>query len=159
MVIAVGAEAPDFALPSSDVENGAPGKTYKLSDFRGKKNVVLAFYPLDFSPVCSGEMVCLVDDFEAFKGIDAQVLGVSVDSKWTHRAFADAKKIPFPLLADFHPKGAVADSFGLYHADKGITARATVIIAKDGKVAFVQDHGFGTPRDDKALLAALAKLA
>ncbi len=154
-MIEVGADAPDFTLPSSDLDNGAPGKTYKLSDFRGKQVVVLAFYPLDFSPVCSGEMACLVDDFAAFQGVNAQVLGVSVDSKWTHRAFVDAKKIPFPLLADFHPKGAVAAQYGLYHADKGITARATVIVGKDGKVAFVQDHGFGTPRDDKALLAAL----
>ena len=159
MAISVGADAPDFSLPSSDLENGAPGKSYKLSDFRGVKNVVLAFYPLDFSPVCSGEMQCLVNDFDAFSGVNAQVLGISVDSKWTHRAFADAKKIPFPLLADFHPKGAVADLFGLYHAEKGITSRATVIIGKDGKVAFVQDHGFGTPREDGALLEALSKLA
>ncbi|MDP3278924.1 MAG: redoxin domain-containing protein [Deltaproteobacteria bacterium] len=158
MSLTLGSEAPDFELPSSELEDGRPGKKIKLSDFRGKKHVVLAFYPLDFSPVCSGEMSCFKDDFAGFDKLDAQVLGISIDSVWTHLAFAKAQGLSFPLLADFHPKGAVATQFGLYHADKGITARATVIVDKSGKIAFVQDHGFGTPRDDKALLAALEAL-
>jgi peroxiredoxin len=158
MAIQVGSEAPDFELPSNVEDGGRPGKKFKLSDFRGKKNVVLAFYPLDFSPVCSGEMACFRDDLSAFSGIDAQVFGISVDSVWTHAAFAKQSGLAFPLLADFHPKGGVAEKYGLYHADKGITGRATVIIDKNGKVAYVKEQGLGEPRSNQDILAALAAL-
>lgn len=158
MTISVGAQAPDFELPSSTIDNGRPGKPVKLSDFRGKHNVVLAFYPLDFSPVCSGEVSCFRDDFAAFRDLDAQVLGLSVDSVWSHAAFAQKVGVEFPLLADFHPKGAVAEKYGLYLADKGITARATVIVDKQGTVAFVKVQGLGEPRSDTEILAELKKL-
>jgi peroxiredoxin len=159
MPIQVGADAPDFELASHlPLPDGKPGKPVKLSDYRGKQNVVLAFYPLDFSPTCSGEHACFVEDHAAFDGTGAQVLGISVDSKWAHAAYADKMHIGYPLLADFHPRGAVADKFGLYHADKGITARATVIVDKQGKVAFVHEEPLGQGRDNKAILAALAKL-
>lgn len=158
-MIAIGTDAPDFELPSSDLTNeGKPGKPVKLSDFRGKKNVVLAFYPLDFSPVCTGELGCFREDISKLSAADAQVLGISVDSVWTHQAFAKSLNITYPLLADFHPKGSVADKFGLYEADKGITSRATVIVDKAGKVAWAQNHGLGTARDDNAILEALKKL-
>lgn len=158
-MIQVGTEAPDFELASNEpTPEGKPGKKIKLSDFRGKKNVVLAFYPLDFSPVCSGEHACFRDDAVKLDGAAAQVLGISVDSHWAHAAFAKQLGIAYPLLADFHPRGAVAEKYGLYHADKGITARATVIVDKAGKVAWAQDHGLGTARDDAAILAALAAL-
>ena len=88
MAIQVGADAPDFELPSNEMENGRPGKKIKLSDFRGKKNVVLAFYPLDFSPTCSTENACFREDFSEFEKAGAQVLGISVDSAWAHMAFA-----------------------------------------------------------------------
>src|SRR5215472_15239933 len=102
MPISVGAEAPDFELPSNELDsNGRPGKKVKLSDFRGKKNVVLAFYPLDFSPVCSGEHQCFRDDLTELDKVDAQVLGISVDSVWSHAAFARQLGIQYPLLADF----------------------------------------------------------
>src|SRR5437868_4580328 len=107
MAIAIGADAPDFELPSSELEGERPGKKIKLSDFRGKKSVVLAFYPLDFSPVCSKEHQCFYDDFAAFETAGAQILGISVDSAWTHLAFAKKLGITYPLLADFHPKGEV----------------------------------------------------
>lgn len=158
MAIAVGTEAPDFELPSSEQDNGRPGKKIKLSDYRGKKNVVLAFYPLDFSPVCTKENTCLRDDLTGFETADAQILGVSVDSAWTHAAFAKSLGITYPLLADFHPKGAMAETYGLYLGDKGITARATVIVDKQGKVAWVKEQPIGEPRDDKAILEALAGL-
>jgi len=159
MTIAVGAEAPDFELPSSELENGRPGKKIKLSDFRGKKNVVLAFYPLDFSPTCSGENACFREDFSEFEKAGAQVLGISVDSAWAHMAFAKQLGIHYPLLADFQPRGAMADKYGLYLADKGITARATVIVDKKGKVAWVKQEEISQGRDNKAILAELAKLA
>jgi peroxiredoxin len=156
-MIQVGTEAPDFELPSNELTpEGKPGKKIKLSDFRGKKSVVLAFYPLDFSPTCTKEHACFRDDRVRLEGVDAQVLGVSVDSHWCHKAFADQMGIGYPLLADFHPKGAVAERYGLYNADKGLTKRATVIVDKAGKVAFVEEHS--GQRDDAALLEVLAKL-
>lgn len=157
-MIQVGTEAPDFELPSSELTpEGKPGKKIKLSDFRGK-NVVLAFYPLDFSPVCSSEHNCLREDISKLEGANAQVLGISVDSAWTHMAFKKSANIPYPLLADFHPKGAVAEKYGLYEADKGITSRATVIVDKNGKVAWTENHGLGNARDDAKILEALKKL-
>jgi peroxiredoxin len=158
MAIAVGSVAPDFELPSNQLENDRPGKKVKLSDYRGKKNVVLAFYPLDFSPVCSKEHECFREDLSQLEGANAQVLGVSVDSVWAHAAFARQAGLKYPLLADFHPKGDVAKKYGLYLEDKGITARATVIVDKSGKVAWVKEQAIPEARDDKAILAELAKL-
>jgi peroxiredoxin len=154
MTIAIGTEAPDFELPSNLEEGGKPGKKIKLSDFRGKP-VVLAFYPLDFSPTCTKENACFRNDFGAFSGIGAQVLGISVDSAWTHAAFAKQHELPFPLLADFHPKGAVAKQYGLYFEQAGITKRATVVIDGAGKVAWAQEHPIGEQRDNKELLEAV----
>ena len=158
MAIQVGADAPDFELPSSEIENGRPGKKIKLSDFRGKKNVMLAFYPLDFSPVCSSENECMRNDYSDFEKAGAQVLGISVDSMWTHAAFARHLSLKYPLLADFNPRGAVADKYGLFLADKGITARATVLVDKAGKVAWVKVQEIPQARDDKEILEQLAKL-
>jgi len=158
-MIQVGTEAPDFELPSSELTpEGKAGKKIKLSDFRGKKNVVLAFYPLDFSPICSKEHGCFKEDIKGLESADAQVLGISVDSHWTHNAFQKHMGLTYPLLADFHPKGAVAEKFGLFEADKGITSRATVIIDKQGKVAWAENHGLGNARDDAKILEALKKL-
>ncbi|MGH7270263.1 MAG: redoxin domain-containing protein [Polyangiaceae bacterium] len=158
MTIQVGAEAPDFELPSSEQENGRPGKKIKLSDFRGKKSVILAFYPLDFSPVCSGEHACFVEDFSEVEKAGAQVLGISVDSVWAHQAFVKHLGLKYPLLADFQPRGAIASKYGLYLADKGITARATVIVDKQGKVAWVKEEEIPSPRDNKKILAELSRI-
>jgi len=156
-MIAIGTEAPDFDLPSNELTpEGRPGKKIRLSDFRGKKHVVLAFYPLDFSPTCSKEHGCFKDDSVRLDGASAQVLGISVDSAWAHQAFAKQMGIGYPLLADFHPKGEVAEKFGLYNAEKGVTKRATVIIDKTGKVAWAQEHS--DQRDDKVILEQLGKL-
>ncbi len=158
MAIQVGVEAPDFELPSNELENGKPGKKIKLSDFRGKKNVVLAFYPLDFSPVCTSENECFREDYSEFVTTNAQVLGVSVDSAWTHMAFAKQMGLKYPLLADFHPRGEMAKKYGFYAEDKGTTARATVIVDKAGKVAWVQEQERTQARDNKVILDQLAKL-
>jgi len=157
-VITVGADAPDFELPSNELDGGKPGKKVRLSEYRGKKHVVLAFYPLDFSPVCSSENQCFREDFSAFEKVGTQVLGISVDSVWTHLAFARQMGLGYPLLADFNPRGDVAAKYGLYLADKGITARATVIVDKNGKVAYVKQQDIPQARDNKAILAELAKL-
>lgn len=158
-VIQVGADAPDFTLPSNLLTpEGKPGKPVTLSSYRGQP-VVLAFYPLDFSPTCSSEHACFRTDLDAFASVKAQILGISVDSAWCHKAFAAAHQIEYPLLADFHPKGATAAKFGLYYDDKGFTARATVVVDKDGKVAYVKVQGLGEARDDKEILAALAALS
>ncbi len=158
MTIQVGAEAPDFELPSNLLDNGKPGKKLKLSDYRGK-TVVLAFYPLDFSPTCTTENACFRDDFSEFQKAGAEVLGISVDSAWAHAAFAKQMNLSYPLLADFNPRGAVADKYGLYLAEKGITARATVLVDKKGKVAWVKVQEIPQARDNKAILAEIAKLS
>ena len=151
MAIAAGQPAPEFTLKDQDQ------KEIKLSDYRGK-NVVIMFYPLDWSPVCTDEHACFVSNFSQFEKLNAQVLGLSVDSTWSHKAFADKMRVTYPLLADFHPRGAVADKFGVYHADKGITGRAIVIIDKAGKVAWSKDYGFGDVPDSKEVAQVLASL-
>jgi len=151
MPIAVGQAAPDFTLKNQDQ------KEVKLRDFRGR-NVVLAFYPLDWSPVCTKEHACFVEDLKAFEGVNAQVLGISVDSAWSHQAYAEKMGITYPLLADFQPRGAVASQFGLYLADKGITNRATVILDKQGIVRHVDVYEIPSPRNNQDLVAALRNL-
>ena len=150
--IAVGHPAPDFTLKDQNQND------VTLSSFRGKRNVVLAFYPLDFSPVCSKEHACFTSDLKDFEGLDAQVLGISVDSVWAHKAFVEHLKINYPLLADFHPKGAAAEKYGLFLADKGITNRATVIIDKQGVVRYVKLYDIPQQRANAELTAELKKL-
>jgi mycoredoxin-dependent peroxiredoxin len=150
--LAVGAEAPDFTLKDQNQ------KDVKLSDFRGKKNVVLVFYPLDWSPVCSNEHVCFVNDLKRFDQLDAQVLGLSVDSVWSHKAFAEKLGINYSLLADFQPRGAVADKFGVYLADKGITGRAIAVIDRNGKIAWFKNYDIPSLPELQEVSQALEKL-
>ncbi len=152
MAIAVGQPAPDFALKDQNQRD------VKLSDFVGKKNVVLVFYPLDWSPVCSNEHVCFVNDMKQFEALDAEVLGVSVDSVWSHKAFAEKMGIKYPLLADFQPRGAVAEKYGVFLPDKGITGRAIVIINKQGKVAWVKNYDIPVVPDLKEVQQALQQV-
>ncbi len=150
MSISVGQPAPDFVLKDQNQQE------VRLSDFRGKKNVVLAFYPLDWSPVCTNEHACLASDVKQFEQLDAQVLGLSVDSVWSHKAFAEKMGIRYPLLADFHPRGAVAEKFGMYLADKGITGRAVAIVDKAGRVAWFKQYEIPQLPDIKEVAQALA---
>ena len=152
MSIAVGQVAPHFTLPNQDK------KEVKLADFAGKKNVVLVFYPLDWSPVCTNEHACMVNDMKSFESLDAEVLGVSVDSVWSHKAFADKMGIKYSLLADFHPKGAMSEKYGVYLADKGITGRAIVIVNKAGNVAWVKNYDIPVVPDVKEVAAALSQV-
>jgi len=152
MAISVGAAAPDFVLKDQSQ------KEVKLSDFKGKKNVVMVFYPLDWSPVCTNEHVCLVNDMKRFEQLDAQVLGLSVDSVWSHKAFAEKMGITYPLLADFQPRGAVAEKYGVYLADKGITGRAIAIVDRGGKIAWFKNYDIPTVPDVKEVSEALANV-
>ena len=152
MAISVGAAAPDFTLKDQTQ------KEVKLSDFQGKKNVVIVFYPLDWSPVCTNEHVCFVNGMKDFEKLDAQVLGVSVDSVWSHKAFAEKMGIQYPLLADFQPRGAVGDKFGVYLADKGITGRAIAIVDRSGKLAWFKNYDIPIVPDMKEVADALANV-
>jgi peroxiredoxin len=152
MALAVGAAAPDFTLKDQNQ------KDVKLSDFRGKKNVVIVFYPLDWSPVCTNEHACFVNDLTRFEQLDAQVLGLSVDSVWSHKAFAEKLGIRYPLLADFNPRGAVADRFGVYLSDKGITGRAIAIVDRGGKLAWFKNYDIPTVPEIQEVSAALSNL-
>ena len=148
--IKVGAVAPDFTLKDQD------GKEVTLSSFKGKKNVVLAFYPLDWSPVCTGENKCLTDDFPSFTNADAEVFGISTDSFFSHKAWADSLGLKHRLLADMHR--TVCKAYGLYFPDLNCSKRATVIVDKHGKVAYTKVQEIKTARDDKEILEALKKL-
>jgi peroxiredoxin len=152
MAISVGAAAPDFVLKDQNQ------KEVKLSDFKGKKNVVLIFYPLDWSPTCTKEHACFVNDMKRFEQLDAEVLGISVDSVWSHKAWAEKMGIHYSLLADFHPRGAAAEKFGVYLADKGITGRAIAIVDRTGKIAWFKNYDIPVVPDLKEVSEALAKV-
>nr|MDT0660683.1 redoxin domain-containing protein [Micromonospora sp. DSM 115978] len=123
-----GLPAPAFTLPSG------PGQETSLADFRGRPTV-LAFYPADWSPVCSDQMLLYQLAMPEFDRFNAILLGVSVDSVWSHQAFAEAKGIKFPLLSDFEPKGGVARQYGVYMPE-GFAARALFLIGPDGDIAW-----------------------
>ena len=146
----IGGPAPEFTLKDQDQ------KDVKLSDYRGKKNVVLVFYPLDRSPVCTKEHTCMINDKKQFDDLDAQVLGLSVDSVWSHKAYADKMGIHYPLLADFQPRGAVAAKYGVYLEDKGITGRSIFIIDRNGKLAWHKDYDIPVVPDIAEVSKALA---
>jgi peroxiredoxin len=152
MAISVGSPAPDFVLKDQNQ------KEVKLSDFRGKKSVVLVFYPLDWSPTCTNEHACFVNDLKKFEQLDAQVLGISVDSAWSHKAFADKMGIHYPLLADFQPRGAVGEKFGVYLSDKGITGRAIAIVDRDGKIAWFKQYDIPVVPDLAEVSQALSRV-
>ena len=149
MGISVGQTAPHFSLKDQSQ------KEVNLTDFAGKKNVVIVWYPLDWSPVCTNEHVCFVNDMKSLERLDAEVLGVSVDSVWSHKAFAEKMGIKYSLLADFHPKGAMSEKYGVYLGEKGITGRAIAIIGKDGKVAWFKNYDIPVVPELKEVEAAL----
>jgi peroxiredoxin len=150
MSLSLGQTAPDFTLKDQSQ------KEVKLSDFAGKKNVVLVFYPLDWSPTCTNEHACFVNDMKQFESLDAAVLGVSVDSVWSHKAYAEKMHINYSLLADFHPKGAMSERYGVYLPEKGITGRSIFIIDKGGKVAWMKNYDIPVVPDVKEVATALS---
>ena len=128
----VGDAAPDFTLPST------AGKPVKLSDFRGKKTVVLAFYPAAFTGGCTKEMQAYQLGLDKFEGSSAQVFGVSTDNTPSQRKFAEELKVTFPMLSDFATRQASKD-FGVLIADRGIANRATFVIDQDGKIQHIEE--------------------
>jgi peroxiredoxin len=124
-----GDPAPLFRL-----ESGRHG-TIALSDYLGRP-VILAYYPGDWTPVCGDQMALYNEVVGEFERHDAALLGISVDSRWSHAAFAEARNLRFPLLADFEPKGAVARRYGVYRAAEGTSERALFVIDGAGRVAW-----------------------
>jgi peroxiredoxin len=153
MAVEVGEEAPDFELPD---QHGTP---VKLSSFRGAKNVVLVFYPLAFSPVCSGELCALREDFPEVDRDDVELLTVSVDHMFAHRAWAEQENFQFGLLADFWPHGAVARAYGVFDEDRGVALRGTFVIDKAGIVRWKVVNPIPQARDIADYQKALAALA
>lgn len=125
----VGIEAPDFTLPDADA------KETSLSDFRGK-NVVLVFYPLDWSPACSDQLSLYQSELAEFEKHDAVVIGISVDSLYSHGAWSAVRGITFPLLADFHPNGEVSMLYKVMRHTEGFSERALYIIDKQGTIRY-----------------------
>jgi peroxiredoxin len=126
-VIEAGARAPDFTLPDQD------GKPVSLADFRGRP-LLLVFYPADFSPVCTDQLSIYQDALAEFESRGVQLLGISVDGAFCHKAFQKHLNLTIPLLADFHPKGEVARAYGLWSEKHGVSGRALVLIDTDGVV-------------------------
>jgi peroxiredoxin len=125
----VGTQAPDFAL------RDANGNTVHLSDCKGK-NVILVFYPLDWSPACSDQLSLYQEDLDEFKRANAELIAISVDSIYSHGAWAAVRGLNFPLLADFHPKGEVARQYGVMRDSDGFSERAIYIIDANGQIRY-----------------------
>ena len=126
-ILAAGTQAPDFMLKVT------PDQTLSLKELRGKP-VILAFYPADWSPVCGDQMALYNEVLPEFQKYGAQLVGVSVDGAWCHAAFAKDRHFRFPLLADFEPKGAVAQKYGAYREEDGFAERALFVLDQDGKI-------------------------
>jgi peroxiredoxin len=152
MAVEVGDKAPDFELKD---QHGTP---VKLSGFVGQKNVVLVFYPLAFSGVCSGELAALRDDFPEVSRDDVELLTVSVDSGYALRAWDDAEHFGFGLLSDFWPHGGVAKAYGVFDENLGIATRGTFIIDKNGVVRWKVVNPVPQARDIAEYQKALAEL-
>ena len=146
-----GKEAPDFELFAT------PDQKVMLSEFRGRP-VILAFYPEDWSPVCSDQLGLYQAVLPEFRRFNAELIGVSVDSVWSHLAFAKDRNLHFPLLSDFEPKGEVARTYQVYRAKEGTTERALFVIDADGIIrwSFVSPVGVNPGAD--GILRALENL-
>ena len=147
-VLPPGTRAPDFTLPVT------ADQKVSLSDFAGQ-NVILAFYPADWSPVCGDQMALYNELVGEFKKRGAAILGISVDGPWCHIAFAKARNLHFPLLSDFEPKGAVAQSYGAYRAEDGTTERALFVIDGDGVIQWSYKSPIGVNPGADGILQAL----
>jgi peroxiredoxin len=148
-ILQAGTLAPDFSLQTT------PDQRLSLADFRGKP-VVLVFYPADWSPVCSDQLAVYSQIIDEFRAYDAQVLGISTDGAWCHIAFSRDRKLSFPLLADFEPKGAVAREYGVYDAKEGVCERALFVIDRDGRITWSYLSPMGVNPGADGILEALA---
>ena len=149
--LAAGTPAPDFSL------NSTSDQTVRLSEFRGQP-VVLAFYPADWSPVCGDQMALYNEMLSEFQNLGAELLGISVDGSWCHAAFSRDRKLHFPLLADFEPKGAVARLYGVYRQGDGTCERALFVIDADGVIHWSYVSPMGVNPGADGILCALEEL-
>lgn len=151
-ILKAGVRAPEFTLKST------PDQSVSLRDLFGRP-VVLAFYPADWSPVCSDQMGLYAQVMPAFKKFDAEVVGISVDGIWSHLAFSKDRKLNFPLLSDFEPKGAVSKLYGAYDAAVGESMRALFVIDKKGVIRWSLLSPDGINPGADGILSALENLA
>ncbi|MEV6599250.1 peroxiredoxin [Actinoplanes sp. NPDC051346] len=152
MLIDAGAEAPNFTLKDQN------NQEVTLADFRGRKAVLLVFYPLAFTGTCQGELAEIKENLPAYANDDVQVLTVSVDSAYSHKIWAEKEGYDFPLLADFWPHGGVAQAYGIFNEEAGFANRGTFVIDKAGVVRFAEQYGPGDRRDQEAWRKALAEV-
>ena len=148
-MIEAGAPAPDFTLVDQD------GGHVSLSDFRGR-TVLLAFYPADFSPVCTDQLSGYQDRLAEFEQRGVQVLGISVDGAFCHKAFQSHLSVTIPLLADFHPKGEVAKAYGIWSEDFGQSGRGLVLVGPEGRVEWSYESPPLEVPDPELVFAALS---
>jgi mycoredoxin-dependent peroxiredoxin len=152
MSLAIGQEAPNFTLTNQF------GESVELAAFRGKKNVVIVFYPFAFSGICTGELCSLRDDLGAYQNEGTELLAISCDPMYSLKAFGDAEGYKFNLLADFWPHGEVSKAYGVFNEDRGFSIRGTFVVDKAGVLRWQVLNGPGDARnaaDYKAALAAL----
>jgi peroxiredoxin len=150
--LAAGTMAPSFSLPAG------PDTRVALSNFRGGP-VILVFYPADWSPVCGDQLALyneLVDDFNS---LNAKVVGISVDGVWCHAAFGNERRLRFPLLADFEPKGEVARRYGVYRSSDGVSERALFVLDGDGVIRWSYVSEIGVNPGADGILSALEGIA
>ncbi|MDB6022862.1 MAG: Alkyl hydroperoxide reductase subunit C-like protein [Pedosphaera sp.] len=146
-----GTVAPDFNLRST------PDQLVTLTDFRGRP-VILAFYPADWSPVCGDQMALYNEILPEFQAHGAELLGISVDGAWCHAAFAYDRKLHFPLLSDFEPKGEVATNYGVYRQGEGVCERALFVLDTDGNIYWSYVSPIGVNPGAAGILSALEDL-
>jgi peroxiredoxin len=151
-ILGPGEPAPHFSL------HVTPDQTLSLGDMRGRP-VILAFYPADWSPVCGDQMSLYNEILPEFGKFNAELLGISVDGPWCHRAFAEARHLHFPLLSDFEPKGAVARQYGAYREREGVCERALIVIDKDGIITWSHLSPVAVNPGADGILQALEDLA
>jgi peroxiredoxin len=153
MPLKPGDQAPDFDLRSHR------GGRVKLSDFRGHKNVVLAFHPLAFTPVCAAQMKTYESEQPRFDAADAVVLGISIDAQPAKTAWAQTLgPLSFDLLSDFHPHGAVAQQYGVFRDNDGISERAVIVVNKSGRIAWMKTYAIPEQPDVEEVLEKVGSL-
>ena len=150
-ILQAGTAAPEFTLQTT------PDQTLALSELRGRP-VVLAFYPADWSPVCGDEMALFNAVLPDLQELGAEMIGISVDGVWCHAAFAKARNLHFPLLADFEPKGAVARQYGAYREQEGVSERALFVVDEKGTIAWSYLSPIGVNPGADGVLRALEAL-
>ncbi|MFA9445899.1 peroxiredoxin [Egicoccus sp. AB-alg6-2] len=152
MTVQIGQEAPDFELRDQT------GQPVRLSDYRGKKHVVIVFYPLSFTGVCEAEMCGIRDSVEVFRNEEVETLAISVDAPPTHQRWAHEQGFDFPLLSDFWPHGEVAQAYGVFDERLGTAIRGTFIVDRDGMVAYTDNSPVPHARDQDAWKDALREI-